>query len=125
LKLSYESQIQKGTTIHFQNDKPVKILVGYFDGNNGSILPPPALETDANANNRGQADMKIKNAINIPGLYPVNIYCYSYDPGENTLELGKGAVLISGFIDGSQEIIVHDAGITESGRNQAIDWLFN
>jgi hypothetical protein len=124
IRFSREEQVSEGTKIRFINDAPVKVVVGYFNGHSWSILPSPALETDANANDRGQADIKLANAIDIPGLYPVNIYTYYYEPGENILELDKGMVLILGFMDGSQELIVRDAELTKSENIEGIDWLF-
>jgi hypothetical protein len=124
LKLSIKKQIKDGTTIHFKNDKPVKVVVGYFNGQSKKILSPPSLETNANANDRGQSDIKIANALDIPGLSPVNIYTYNFDKGENVLELSKGMVLILGFMDGTQKIPVRDAGLGTSDENAGIDWLF-
>ena len=124
LQLNSEKQIEEGTVIHFKNLKPVKVLVGYFNGHSRRLLDAPSLETDANANDRGQGDIKIANAMAISGLYPVNIYTYSYDAGENALQLGKGMVLILGFIDDSQKIITRDAGLGISDNNAGIDWLF-
>ncbi len=124
LKLSSKEQLENGTTIRFKSDKPVKILVGYFNTNSNSALKPPTLETNANANDRGQADVKIANALLIPDLYPVNIYTYLYEAGENELILGKGRALILGFIDGNEDITVHDAGLTNSDEGPAVDWLF-
>jgi len=119
-----KQQQEQGTVLQFENEMPVKVLVGYFNGNSYSILPPPTLETNAQANDRGQADIKIANALNIPGLYPVNVYSYAYLTGKNELILGKGLVLILGFIDGNQEIMIHDATIAGSGKGIAVDWLF-
>lgn len=123
LRMNNKFQQEKGTILQFVNEKPVKILVGYFNGNSYSILPPPTLETNAQANDRGQADLRIANALLVPGLYPVNVYSYSYPAGKNELNLGKGQVLILGFIDGEQEIVTHDAGIGAKGL-APIDWLF-
>ncbi|MBN1415287.1 MAG: hypothetical protein JW973_09320 [Bacteroidales bacterium] len=123
IKLSYEKQIREGTVIRFRNDKPVKVITGYFNGHSYRILSPPALETDAHANDHGQADIRIANALNVSGLHPVNIYTYYYEPGEHTLQLGKGICLVLGFISGHQEIDTYDAGKgDESGAG--IDWLF-
>jgi len=99
-------------------------LVGYFNGNSNSILSSPTLETNAQANDRGQADIKIANALLIPGLFPVNVYSYTYPAGKNELVLGKGQVLVLGFIDASQEIMTYDAGMAETGNKAPIDWLF-
>jgi hypothetical protein len=98
-------------------------LVGYFNTNSNSVLNPPTLETNAQANNRGQADIRIANALLIPGLYPVNVYSYSFDAGENELQLGKGRVLVLGFMDGKQEIPTHDANVGIKGPPTP-DWLF-
>jgi hypothetical protein len=124
VQFSDKQQQEKGTVLKFKCDKPVKVLVGYFNTNSYSVLAPPTLETNANANDRGQADIKIANAMLIPGLYPVNVYNYRYEPGEHELVLGKGRVLILGFIDGDEEIPIHDAGITQDEGGPAVDWLF-
>ncbi len=94
---SDKEQQEKGTVLTFKCDKPVKVLVGYFNTNSYSVLNPPTLETNAQANDRGQADIRIANALLIPGLYPVNVYTYSFEAGENELVLGKGRALILGF----------------------------
>ena len=119
-----EEQQQGGTVLKFRCDKPVKVLVGYFNTNSYSVLAPPTLETNANANDRGQADIKIANAMLIPDLYPVNVYNYNYEEGGHELTLGKGRVLILGFIDGNEEIPIHDAGMTKDENGPAVDWLF-
>ncbi len=124
LRLSYEQQVNEGTAIQFECDHPVKVVVGFFNGHSYRILQPPTLETDASANDRGQADIRIANAVDIPGLYPVNIYTYAFEAGENTLRLGKGIVLILGFIDSNQDIVMHDAGIGIDQNIAGIDWLF-
>lgn len=120
---SDKAQQEEGTVLKFRNEKPVKVLVGYFNTNSYSVLNPPTLETNAQANDRGQADIRIANSMLIPGLYPVNVYSYSYQAGENELVLGKGRVLVLGFIDGGQEIPTHDANIGTNGT-PATDWLF-
>ncbi len=124
VRLNEKTQEKEGTVLQFKNEKPVKVLVGYFNTNSSSALSPPTLETNANANDRGQADMKIANAMLIRGLYPVNIYTYDYEAGQNELRLGKGRVLILGFIDGNENIRIHDAGITDSKDGTTVDWLF-
>lgn len=124
VRLSYDRQVTEGTVIDFRCDKPVKVVVGYFNGHSYKILQPPTLETDASANDRGQADIRIANAMDIPGLYPVNIYTYTFEAGENTLRLGKGIVMILGFMEGVQDIPMHDAGIGIDENNDGTDWLF-
>lgn len=123
VRFSDKAQQQEGTVLLFKTDKPVKVLVGYFNTNSYTVLDPPTLETNAQANDRGQADIKIANALSVTGLYPVNVYSYDYDAGEHQLVLGKGRVLILGFIDGNVEIPIHDVGIG-SKDSASVDWLF-
>lgn len=124
LRFSDEIQQEQGTIVRFKCEDPVKILVGYFNTNSYSVLRPPTLETNAQANNRGQADIKIANALKLDGLYPVNIYTYKFEAGENELKLGKGRVLILGFFDGNKSIQIHDAGLTDANDGIPVDWLF-
>ncbi len=119
-----EQQQEQGTTFKFSNTEPVKIVVGYFNTNSYTTLRPPTLETNANANDRGQADIKIANAMRLNGLYPVNVYTYHYEPGAHELILNQGRVLILGAIDGNTEIKMHDAGVTDKKDGAPVDWLF-
>ena len=124
VRFSDDVQRKNGTVLRFKADKPVKVVVGYFNSNSYSVLEPPTLETNANANDRGQADIKIANAIDLSGLYPVNVYTYRFDAGVQELVLGKGRVLILGFMDADQEIEIHDAGMVDDPNGPAVDWLF-
>jgi hypothetical protein len=124
LKLSKSKQITEGTTIKFSSAKPVKILVGYFNSPDPRFLQEPQLETDASANDYGQAEIKIRNAMIISGMPPVNVHTFSFKKGTNTLTLPKGASLILGFVDDSQHIPVYDAGLVSGGVKKELDWLF-
>ena len=114
----------------FHNSKPVKVLVGYFQPTRAAFtkdtifLKAPELETNASANDYGQADTKIANALVIKGMPPVNIHSYSFGAGDNVLKLAKGICLILGFVDGETVIPSYDAGLTEGGMKREIDWLF-
>ncbi len=125
IKFSINKQQNDGTALKFKNDQPVKLVVGFFNSSNRDYVAPSALETNANANNRGQADVRLLNAVGIPGLPPVNIHTYYYEPGENTFKLKHGACLILGFIKGDESIKERDAGYT-GGQEDAsgLDWLF-
>jgi len=124
IKLSKSKQIAVGTTVKFSSAKPVKVLVGYFNSPDGRFLQEPQLETDASANDYGQAEAKIRNALIISGMPPVNIHTFRFKAGENTLTLAKGACLILGFVDDSQTIPVYDAGLVTGGVKKQLDWLF-
>ena len=69
--------------------------------------------SDASANNFGQAESKITNAMLLGDWPPINIHTFSFEVGTHTLSLAKGVCLVLGFVDGSQEIKIFDAGFTE------------
>ncbi|MBK0370904.1 alpha-d-galacturonidase [Flavobacterium agrisoli] len=118
------SQNENGTRLKFKNDKPVKVVVGYFNTDQKRFLFPPSLETDAAGNAHGQAEVILANAVNLKELPRVNIHTYLFQPGENELVLGKGRVLVLGFIDGNQTINSRDVGFIGKDDVQAADWLF-
>ena len=124
LKLSKSRQMAEGTTLRFTNQKPVKVLVGYFNNTDRRYLQPPQLETDASANDHGQAEPKIRNAILVSGLPPVNIHTFTFPAGENTLSLGKGAALVLGFVDDAQPFPAFNAGLVPGAVKKELDWLF-
>ena len=128
--MSHRKQVKDGVNITFTADKPVKVLVGFFHPVRAAFtkdtvfLKAPELETNASANDYGQAETKIANAVVIKGMPPVNMHSYSFNAGTHTLKLAKGVALIIGFADGDQPIPLYDAGLTESGTKREIDWLF-
>ncbi|HEU5366240.1 MAG TPA: hypothetical protein VFU62_11940 [Hanamia sp.] len=124
LKFSRVKQLKEGTHLEFSNAKPVKVLVGYFNTQNPEYLQPPTLENDASANDYGQAQTKIANALIISGMPPVNIHTFSFKAGTNTLDLPKGAVLILGFVDDDKLTRSYDTGLSQSGVKEELDWLF-
>jgi hypothetical protein len=130
VQLSFSQQMKNGTELSFTNDKPVKLLVGYFKTVRAAFttdtvfLKTPELETNASADDYGQAEAKITNAIAIEGLPPVNIHVYNFKPGQNKLKQEKGVCLILGFIDGDTVVPVYDAGLMGDAKSKNIDWLF-
>jgi hypothetical protein len=119
------NQLKNGTELSFTNAAPVKVLVGFFNSKDAGYLPEPQLETDASANDYGQADIKIANAIQVDALPPVNVHTYTFKAGHNTLSLGKGACLILGIVDDKVSIPVYDAGLSNTGNIKDLRWLFN
>jgi hypothetical protein len=122
LKLAMHKQVKLGTAISFENNQPVKVLVAFFNQKDPKYLLPPQLEIDASANNYGQAEIKISNALVLNGFPPANVHAYSFPAGTNTLTLAKGACLVLGFIPEQQELRIFNAGL--DGRGKDIDWLF-
>lgn len=130
IKTSYKDQIANGTTITFSSSKPVRVLVGFFKPQKAAFtvdtvfLKQPELETNAQANDYGQADTKIANAMIIPGMPQLLIHTYQFGIGTHRLRLEKGVALILGFIDADSQMPVYDAGLYESGNRKQVDWLF-
>jgi hypothetical protein len=122
LSLAMKEQIASGTTIKFKNKQALKVLVAFYNQKDPRYLQPPQLEIDASANNFGQAEIKISNALVVNGFPPANVHAYSFPAGTNTLTLAKGACLILGFIPDQQELRIFNAGL--DGRGKDIDWLF-
>ncbi|MBO0947895.1 alpha-d-galacturonidase [Fibrella forsythiae] len=122
LKFAKATQQAQRTSLTFTTTEPVKLLVGFFNEKNPTYLPVPELETDASANDYGQSEIKISNAVLVSGLPPVNVHAYSFKAGQHTLNLGKGACLLLGFITDDQEVPIYDAGL--AGNKKNIDWLF-
>ncbi len=124
-RFDIEQQAKEGTTISFENKKPVNVLVGFFNTERKEYAKAPTLETDASANQYGQGDVKIANAINVPGRGSVNIHTYTFPAGKNTLNLSKGALMIIGFTDASQKINIRNAGFGgDETPGSKVDWLF-
>jgi len=123
-RFKFDDLEDNGTVIEFQNSGPVDVVVGFFATDDNDYLKPPTLETDANANDRGQAETIIANAMDIHGMPRVNIHTYHYEPGKNILKLNQGVVLILGFADASQKVTQRDATIGLGGKDKNVDWLF-
>ena len=123
IRQSFVQQRTKGTLISFTNTEPADLLIGFFDQKGAGYLPAPQLETDASANDYGQAEPKISHAIVINGMPAVNIHAWSFRPGAHTLELGKGSCLVLGFVKPLGAMRAYDAALNEPGKKD-VDWLF-
>jgi len=124
IPMDFRQQVQAGTTLSFYTAKPVKLLVGYFNAKDSWFVQAPELETNAAANEYGQSEIKIAHAMIIKGMPTVNVHSYQFGAGKHTLKLAKGACLLLGFVQDDQIIPSFDAGYTENGLKNEIDWLF-
>ena len=117
---SAQQQRADGTHITFTANRPVRLLVGYFRDDQTKYARAPKLETDAAANDYGQAEPVLTSALRIDGMPQVNVHAYHFDAGSHTLLLPKGLLLILGFT--SDPVTPREVGL--SGTDKAIDWLF-
>lgn len=124
LKLSYK-MMEKPTTIAFSCEKPVDILVGYFNSTDAAFLQKPKLETDASGNVYGQAEPRLRNAFVVNGGMPVlDVHTYSFPAGRHELKFAKGIYLVLGAVSRSNALPSYDAGLTTTGVKRELDWLF-
>lgn len=124
LRFSQDKQYEEGTTLTFEAKEPVNMLVGYLNTERKEYAKAPTLETDATANNYGQGDVKIANALDIPNRGSVNIHTFTFPTGKHTINLGKGALMIIGFTSADQKIAPRNAGFGGESASSKIDWLF-
>ena len=109
-----------GTTIEYESDKPVKLLVGLFKDDDSKFAKAPKLEIDATGNEYGQAEPILTNAISIVQLPKVNIHQYALPAGRNTIRLPKGILMVAGFTQ--SDIKPRDCAL--NGPSSEVDWLF-
>ncbi len=109
-----------GTTVSFRCDKPVQMLVGFFQDDDPKWAKPPKLETDATGNEYGQAEPVLTNAIAIRQMPPVNIHAYHLPAGQHTVRLPRGIILVAGFT--TDDIRPRDVAL--QGAGDEVDWLF-
>ena len=123
LKTNSMIQREHRNTLSFETERPVTLWVGYYAPISPSnrYLNAPKLETDASANDYGQADIKISNALEIDGMPAVNVHSFNFPAGRHRLDLGRGMCLLLGFSEPVNDFRTHDAGLKE---RSAIDWLF-
>ena len=115
-----DKQRKEGTTINFETEKPVKLLVGYFKDDQKKYAKAPKLETDATANEYGQAEPVLTNAIHLDKMPLANIHAYNFGPGKHSLNLPKGYTLVLGLT--SDDITPRNAAL--AGAEETTDWLF-
>ena len=120
LRFNGEEQREKGTSITFETDAPVKLLVAYFKDDQKKYAKAPKLEIDASANDYGQAEPKLTNAIRIAGMPLANVHAYHFEAGKHTLLLPKGYTMVLGFTDA--QVTPRNAGL--AGAEETMDWMF-
>ncbi|MDR6337842.1 hypothetical protein HNQ91_000864 [Filimonas zeae] len=124
LRFTKAKQIAEGTTIQFTTQEPVELLVGFFNKKVPGVLHEPELETNASANDYGQAEVKVANGIVVTGFPAVNIHSYGFKAGTHTLTLARGAVMVLGFVKAGQMQKPYDAGLVPGVTKLELDWLF-
>ena len=120
LVLNRDSTRIVGTTVEFECDEPVQLLVGFFQDDDKKWARPPKLEIDATGNEYGQAEPVLTNAIALKQMPPCNIHAYHLGTGHHKLNLPRGIIMVAGFT--SDVIKPRDAAL--KGAGDEVDWLF-
>ncbi|PRD49310.1 alpha-d-galacturonidase [Sphingobacterium haloxyli] len=120
--INSEEQKLNGTTLKFESDQNVKVLVGYFNNTDKVFAPKPVLEIDASANDYGQAEAKIRNALRVQYMPMLDIHTYSFPKGKNELKIPKGEALILGFVADDELQHAYNADVDNQGDD--MDDLF-
>lgn len=121
-RMTCDLQRKNGTTVEFTTSAPVNLLVGYFRDDQKKYAKAPKLETDASANEYGQAEPKLVNALRIEGLPMVNIHAYHFEAGRHKLLLPKGMCLVLGFT--ADDVPARNAALVEGDDQENMDWMF-
>ncbi len=119
-RFSGSKQREQGTSITFETNAPVKLMVAYFKDDQKKYAKAPKLETDASANDYGQAEPVLTNAVRISGMPLANVHAYSFAAGKHTLMLPKGYLQVLGFTAADTQ--ARNAGL--AGDEETMDWLF-
>lgn len=117
-----EDQKLNGYALKFRSKRQVKVLVGYFNSEDKVFAPKPVLEIDASANDYGQAETKIRNAMRVQYMPMIDIHTYSFPAGQHELKLPKGEAVILGFVDDNELLHPYNADVDNQGDD--LDDLF-
>lgn len=118
--LDSDVQKEEGTKLEFTCEGTVNLLVGYYKDDQKKYAKAPRLENDASANDYGQAEPVLTNAIHLTDMPLANVHAYRFDAGTHTLLLPKGWLLVLGFTDTT--IATRNASL--EGNDETMDWLF-
>ena len=115
-----EKQRKNGTEIVFETTEPVTMLTAYYRDDHIRFAKAPKLEVDASANEYGQAEPVLTNAIHLKDLALANVHAYHFAAGKHSILLPKGYISVLGFTN--EEVKERNAAL--EGADEAVDWLF-
>jgi hypothetical protein len=115
-----DKQRTDATTIEFEAAEPVTMLVVYYRDDHRKYAKAPKLETDASANDYGQAEPVLTNAVRMAHLPIGNVHAYNFPAGKHTLMLPKGYLSVLGFTN--DKVKTRNAAL--GSEDDAVDWLF-
>lgn len=116
------AQTRKETcVIEFEADTAVQMLIGYYRDDQQKFAQAPKLETDASANEYGQAEPVLEGAVHLKGMPLVNVHSYHFPAGHHSFILPKGLSIVLGFTTDS--IVTRNVGL--AGNADTMEWLFN
>ena len=119
----YDNAQQRKQTciIEFESQEPVQLLLGYYRDDQRKFAQAPKLETDASANDYGQAEPVLEAAVHLKGMPLVNVHSYHFPAGHHSFTLPNGLTLVLGFT--TDTIAPRNVGL--AGNADTMEWLFN
>jgi hypothetical protein len=120
LLLNRDTVRSKGVVVEFESDKPVTMLVGFFNDEQNKYAKAPTLEVDAAANDFGQSEPVLTKSIRITDMPLVNIHAYTFEAGKHKISLPIGIIMVAGFTN--DDVQPRNVGL--DGGVNAADWLF-
>ena len=115
-----EGQRSQATEMEFETDQTVTMLVAFYRDDHIRYAKAPRLEVDASANEYGQAEPLLTNAIRLADMPLANVHGYQFEAGKHKILLPKGYISVLGFT--ADNINTRNAAL--EGADEAVDWLF-
>ena len=106
--------------MEFETDQTVTMLVAFYRDDHIRYAKAPRLEVDASANEYGQAEPLLTNAIRLADMPLANVHGYQFEAGKHKILLPKGYISVLGFT--ADNINTRNAAL--EGADEAVDWLF-
>ncbi|MBR4235071.1 MAG: hypothetical protein IKR85_03305 [Clostridia bacterium] len=122
-RFSMGEAVTKGIVLKLRLRQHCRVLIGYIDDRGVEYLPPPSLETDTHADDRGGYEAFLIHGAKLKGLKALNVHAFLYEPGEITLDFGTGAFTLIGVISAEAPLVKRDAGLDAESLS-SLDWLY-
>lgn len=114
IRVSHREAVEEGVPLEFELGGPARILVSFFRGKRGEAAEPPADGWNS----------ILHDAVIAPGHPRLTVYSHQLPAGPNSLNLGKGACVVLGFVIPSADLHPRIVFFNETGSRADLDWLF-
>jgi len=123
IRVRRDEAIKHGVSLEIELSAPAYLLVGYFQSREPVWLQPPSLEEASHADAEGGLEPVLKNAVVVDFHPSVHVHAVRLDAGIQRFDPGKGAYVVAGVVDASQQLTVRDV-VHRDNKMKTMDWLF-